>query len=414
MNILLLGNGFDLYHGLPTKYVNFLNTVSYLANSSQKDIKTVGDVFGKTELHKNDRGIASSYQKYKATYDKVPLDNKAIQKIVEIGKKNIWFSFLLKSFNKDIGWIDFEQEIAIVVRSFEELLRDARTTIAPNKRLSSPEARYLVRVFNFYIASNYSGGSSSAFSVNDDYCIEYPLGSKNKIINKEKIVDTLIVALSELAEGLKLYLQCFVDNVVMVLKANGEIELCKALLHTNYTITFNYTNTYEILYSNNQTFHLHGNVNDKIILGINPDSADDIETIDTSFIAFKKYYQRVLYETDVEYLHWLTDNRETVEDRNLLIMGHSLDVTDKDILYELIECATDITILYHDEASKAQYISNLVKIFGREGFIQLRAMKNLTLLPLNMDFTNFAMKRAEQQAYREFCEEYDREEIVIV
>jgi hypothetical protein len=41
-------------------------------------------------------------------------------------------------------------------------------------------------------------------------------------------------------------------------------------------------------------------------------------------------------------------------------------------------------------------------------------MKNLTLLPLNMDFTNFAMKRAEQQAYREFCEEYDREEIVIV
>ena len=95
-------------------------------------------------------------------------------------------------------------------------------------------------------------------------------------------------------------------------------------------------------------------------------------------------------------------------------MGHSLDVTDKDILYELIECATDITILYHDETSKAQYISNLVKIFGREGFIQLRAMKNLTLLPLNMDFTNFAMKRAEQQAYREFCEEYDREEIVIV
>lgn len=414
MNILLLGNGFDLYHGLPTKYVNFLNTVSYLANSVQKETKTVGDVFGKPELHKNDKGIASSYQKYKATYDKVPLDNEAIQKIVEIGKKNIWFSFLLKSFNNDIGWIDFEQEIAIVVRSFEELLRDARTTIAPNKRLSSPEARYLVRVFNFYMDSNYSGGSSSTFSVNDDYCIEYPLGSKNKIINKEKIVDTLIVALSELAEGLKLYLRCFVDNVVMALKADGEIALCKALLYTNYTITFNYTNTYELLYSNNQTFHLHGNVNDRIILGINPDSADDIETIDTSFIAFKKYYQRVLYETDVEYLHWLTDNRETVEDRNLLIMGHSLDVTDKDILYELIECATDITILYHDEASKAQYISNLVKIFGREGFIQLRAMKNLTLLPLNMDFTSFAMKRAEQQAHRDFCEEYDCEEIVII
>ena len=32
MNVFLLGNGFDLYHKLPTKYINFLNTVEFLRN----------------------------------------------------------------------------------------------------------------------------------------------------------------------------------------------------------------------------------------------------------------------------------------------------------------------------------------------------------------------------------------------
>ena len=30
MNVLFLGNGFDLFHKLPTKYINFLNTVDSL------------------------------------------------------------------------------------------------------------------------------------------------------------------------------------------------------------------------------------------------------------------------------------------------------------------------------------------------------------------------------------------------
>lgn len=209
-------------------------------------------------------------------------------------------------------------------------------------------------------------------------------------------------------------MQHFVDNVVRILKEDSGIELCKALKYTNCTVSFNYTNTYETLYSNNQIFHLHGNVNDKIILGINPDNADEIGTIDVSFIAFKKYYQRILHETDMGYLQWLTNSRNKAENRNLLIMGHSLDITDKDIIFELIECASSVIILYHNEEAKAQYISNLVKIFGRERFIQLRAEKSLTFLPLNMDFSVFAQERAEQQNFEEFCEGFDQKEITII
>jgi len=31
MNVLFLGNGFDLHHHLPTKYINFLNTIDSLS-----------------------------------------------------------------------------------------------------------------------------------------------------------------------------------------------------------------------------------------------------------------------------------------------------------------------------------------------------------------------------------------------
>ena len=36
MNILVIGNGFDLAHGLPTKYEHFLNLLSYLKNFMKK------------------------------------------------------------------------------------------------------------------------------------------------------------------------------------------------------------------------------------------------------------------------------------------------------------------------------------------------------------------------------------------
>lgn len=407
MNILLLGNGFDLYHCLPTKYIDFLSVVSFLANNTSVEANTVGDIFGNIKLQQLDNGIAASYEKYKNAYNKTKLEASVIQKLISLGKTNMWFSYLLQSFNKDIGWIDFEKEIAVVVRSFEELLREQGVKILPKARLSSNLTRYLTYLFDFYLEPSYDRiYSSGPWNVNNDYSIEYPLGSTNRIINTEKLVETLIDALKELSDGLKLYLQCFVDNVVQKLKTDNQIELCKACLHTNYTITFNYTNTYETLYGRGQAFHLHGNVMNKIVLGINPGKADEIETVDTTFIAFKKYYQRTMYETDTQYLQWLKDREESQEEINLLIMGHSLDVTDKDILYELIELANDIKILYYDEKAKSQYIANLVRIFGREGFMALRTQKNLQFLSLEMDFTEFAEEREQLQDLESFVENY--------
>ena len=51
MKILLLGNGFDLNYGLPTKYIDFLKVIDFLRSNIQYNITTVGSVMGNPRLH---------------------------------------------------------------------------------------------------------------------------------------------------------------------------------------------------------------------------------------------------------------------------------------------------------------------------------------------------------------------------
>ncbi len=143
--------------------------------------------------------------------------------------------------------------------------------------------------------------------------------------------------------------------------------------------SFNYTNTYEILYSLSNVDHIHGNTESSIVLGVNPDEKDEIYSIDTSFLQFKKYFQRTFYSTDNSFLkkEYDTQNIRTLEGIDLYVIGHSLDVTDKDIIKLVFDSATRITVLYHSDISVKSQIKNLVEMFGKEGLDRLRAKKDL-------------------------------------
>lgn len=54
------------------------------------------------------------------------------------------------------------------------------------------------------------------------------------------------------------------------------------------------------------------------------------------------------------------------------MFGHSLDITDKDILKDLIDReGVKTTIFYHDKQQQTQQIANLVKMLGQEHFIKM-------------------------------------------
>ena len=391
MNVLLLGNGLDLYYKLPTKYSNFLHIANYLTKHLLTDQQNIGDILSQKELQLADPFIKDCYEEHKTILDKLPINIEKLSEISDIVCKNKWFSYLLKSFNKDVGWIDFEQEIAFVIANFSCILPENGKYISYK---NNKHSKYIVDSFGFLVdeAATRSSAMSGAPIVKKEFQIEHPLGSGNIKINKDKIASFLAKELQELSKALELYLSCFVDEPLELLRKENSCKRIPVFKFPEKAVTFNYTSTYEAIYLTGNAYHIHGRIGQNIVLGINPDDADKVDTADTSFIAFKKYFQRTLYETDYEYLRWISEIKSTQQTYRLIVMGHSLDITDKDIIRDLFGHASEIVVLFHNQDAKASYISNLVKIYGKDGFDSLRKDQSLTFLPLDGDLSELTEK----------------------
>lgn len=414
-NILLVGNGFDLYYKLPTKYTDFLHVVKFLLNNRNASFSTIGDIFSQDSLQQIDGHIAVCYTAHKATFDATVLNKEYVSEIIKLTESNLWFSYLDIVFNKDAGWIDFEKEIGFVLKCFEKGFE--KSTLVCFKE-SEKHIQYVIELFGFYIdrAASKNVATIGTQRVNADYCIESPVGSGNNTVNTEKVVDKLYEELLDLANALKLYLKCFVESLLNSLKDDGTCARIEFLSHIEKAITFNYTNTYEHLYYNNSAFHIHGNVDEDIVLGVNPDEADSLEKINTTFVCFKKYFQRTLFETDHQYLKWINECVENKTPYRLFSMGHSLDVTDQDIIAELFRNAKEIIILYHDVNAKKSYIANLVKMFGKDEFDTLKKDKKLTFVSLNQDLKSLKASLSEEswRDLRAMIEADQGEKIVVI
>lgn len=185
-------------------------------------------------------------------------------------------------------------------------------------------------------------------------------------------------------------------------------------------LSFNYTNTYEKLYGENKFIeydYIHGKANvhntvnsNNMVLGIDEYLPNDRKDKDIEFIAFKKFYQRIHKQTGCKYKEWVDEirqeyweyiskqkeadvrreaypgdglqamlNRLTAEAmkitkcpmHRLYIFGHSLDVTDKDILKDLIlNDNVYTTIYYFSQDDLGTKIANLVKVIGQDELIR--------------------------------------------
>ena len=397
MNVLLLGNGFDINYKLPTKYANFLHVANHIASQETENLKTLGDILSQETLQKEDPFIKTCYETHKHILDYIAIDRDKINELSTLVQKNKWFSFFLKSFNKDVGWIDFEKEIAFVISCFDRILPQKGTMLLYK---DNRDIKHVVEVFDFLIDEEATRKSYTIGGqvVKKEFCIEHPLGSGNFNVSKEKVAKFLYNELLELSHALKLYLSCFVESTYDLLHKDGTCKRLSIFSKSNTAVTFNYTSTYERLYFNKSAFHIHGQLSKNIVLGVNPNSYDNLESVDTSFITFKKYFQRTLFETDYEYLRWISDIKHTNTTYRLIVMGHSLDVTDKDIILDLFKYANEIIVLYHSDEAKASYIANLITLHGKDGFDLLRKEQMLTFLPLDSDLSKLAEKM-EQESY---------------
>lgn len=140
-----------------------------------------------------------------------------------------------------------------------------------------------------------------------------------------------------------------------------------------------------------------------MVLGIDEYLEGDARDKDLEFIEFKKFFQRIHKETGGLYEGWLEEiqsekkiyeisaivkengivkkHHRVVKYHKVFIFGHSLDITDKDILRKFIlNENVKIIIFYTDKEDYKKKIINLIKIIGQDELVKRTGGKNKTIV----------------------------------
>ena len=178
-------------------------------------------------------------------------------------------------------------------------------------------------------------------------------------INKEKILSALMDDLKGITRLLEYYLAdvepkirgCSLEKVKLIEEIDPAI-----------VISFNYTDTFETLYGkrDNGITYVHGRLGEgNIVLGYDDDGTgyDDI--------AFKKYYQRLIYGTESN-LSLETFVKGVAKRLPIHFVGHSLDLSDEDLLRILINGEGPVHIHCRNTQEKNNRIASVIKLIGKE------------------------------------------------
>lgn len=330
MNILIIGNGFDIAHNLPTQYRQFLN----MCSSVQKiAVKWEGDIPKVREGARNRKNVQLFCNHIGK---KLYLDFK------NMVHDNFWISHF-KSRQQIIGdkWLNFEKEIKMVLQTANSECRDGDDII--------------IQVINKEIK---------------DFCEHKGLLNGKHVFRE--LFDELLIEHEKLLRALEIYLDGYVNQIsIKEIPYISNKKIDKVL-------SFNYTNTFSRCYDPSLTpCFVHGKAdkqwkttNCNLVLGFDDHYVKDTSII-PELIPFQKYYQRIVKSTDTNYYEWINDY-PTTESDHIYFYGHSMDPEDGDILRRFIlNNHTKITIYYYNDRDRAEKIKNLAIVLGPDNLIEL-------------------------------------------
>lgn len=326
MDILILGNGFDLAHGLDTKYEDFLKY----------------------------------YQEKYSTTRSVGVD-----KSHNFLYNNVWAKHFLNKILSGDKWIDLENEIYNVIVKLSELPYFKNGVLHERYKDIAFWISKDYGEFNFDEVQRYFRKPEGFYTARDCYCVKI-----------KDFIDFLYNQLCDFVEEFEKYLieetQKIQNAPKYHLRLNSD---CVSLLN------FNYTNTCEQLYKLNFNYnnygirtkavYIHGKINNEdvcnLVLGTH---SFENEQIPVEFNIFKKHHQRHKYGTIEPYQELLNELKypKKIYTPRFHIIGHSLDKTDHNILKHILSASKKsvINIYYHDEEALARMQSNIDLIIGEE------------------------------------------------
>ncbi len=377
MNILIIGNGFDLAHELETSYSNILDFFEIVQSSFIKR----NDVLEFCKFKLNNYKVSQFLKEYiKAVFASTEIEegqiknsNPLIQEIYEKLTDNIWYTYLNELYKKKKmrgnNWIDFESEISGIIEQIDREQENLDMPFDINKIREDEK----VKIFMSRLQSIINSKAEINISTYDDFL-------KKSYSDLNRLIRCIEIYLIECIDKQEIHL--FSQDII---QCNAEAVLC-----------FNYTHTYERVYAKrkNVTIHyLHGETNSRdksfnnIVLGIDEYYKGKDKDRHTNYNIYKKFTQRIIKETGFQYRDWIAKMNSASKDwrslsenkkyehelpNNVYIFGHSLDITDKDVIKDFID-RDDVktTVFYHDKQQQTQQIANLVKLLGQKKFISM-------------------------------------------
>ena len=454
MNILLIGNGFDLAHGLPTKYTDFLlfskivlNIIeeSHIGHLIPKDdrgyknwvkkddemplvdgdtIIKIGIVLRSNGISNRDKEICERmiYDYFLFNFSKEKNNQIIVKELSYLIYNNNWIEYFLQcDMHGEENWIDFESEISAIIQSLED---DLYYSLSKQNCYSR-----VVQINNKFFNDKFTNNVPQYLQANT---VEEQEKVRKPEISYKELRDILLADLNKLIRAFEIYLCDYVEKIE-VQKKSPDIEG----LEIDYILSFNYTHTYSHLYEIGARIeepdvdpfdYIHGETYisreieyNNMVLGIDESLPDNRKNTDIEFIAFKKYYQRIFKQTGCKYKNWVREiqrnycmalqnetnfmnmmkmayNQKDHEDmwnwyvaamlndqnkniiHNLYIFGHSLDITDRDTLRDLIlNDNVRTTIFYPNREELGRKIANLVKVIGQEELVRRTGGKRKTI-----------------------------------
>lgn len=395
--ILVTGNGFDLFHGLPTSYMDFMNITNKLIKKSKGESIDVlfKDVNGIIKDNFNDNNLNNLL---------FTIENR----FWDDADKNIWFQYFNFLIEKKVvinTWIDFENEIQKILIEVDK---------ANNSIMNIEKPTYSKK---FIISSGKKGFETKDFSSKMKYIEKIGFlitFTKTNIINPEyvKYIDTnfiefdidkylefLFNELKNFEKYFKSYLDVFVKPLIENDKINNRLNFFK---DSNYQFikhyNFNYTNTISNYQKENNfkgrhphfiSKNIHGKIDkDNIIFGI-----DDVESIKfdkNKYLMFTKYYRRLVERCDDSKAFIDLENIGDI--KKVVFFGHSLDKSDKTYLEQLLNFIynkrkdktykVELDIFFHNIVSQSNQVKNLIEIFGRERIEEMFRLNVINMIEI--------------------------------
>ncbi|WP_417210597.1 AbiH family protein [Acinetobacter venetianus] len=347
MNILIVGNGFDLSHYLPTKYDHFMDVMKAI------EIKNTGEKVSDLSIHTVSewmRLLGQMFEKRKGleqpNYDmnfnelfscirdkwfiekteelylteQIKISFQDVLKLQYRLELNDWYQYFKNHVEEIKTWIDFEQKIEEVlstlanciveigqVKRTDELFEYFAHNQKDGHRINKRSFKIL-STFNFVTLESYkanlpiAGGMSVAnkmkerSNLNPKFCHGTNLENG---FNPLGFLNYLYLQLEDFIEIFNLYLDLIVNEFQPKVQLTIDAQ---EWIRPNIIYSFNYTNTYARFYNSVKMEYLHGShgAAQNIVLGVSDLEHENLKKLKA--YGFTKYHQKLLKDTEYLFL----------------------------------------------------------------------------------------------------------------